>query len=272
MKGGNAVNTKLFSLEGKRVFVTGGSRGLGFAMACALAGAGAEICFCARSLQSVEKGIAAYNVNGVNANGYVCDITDEVRVAELFSEIESGMGQIDILLNNAGIINRVPMIEMKAADFRRVVDTDLTGPFIAAKTVIPYMIKRGEGKIINVCGIMSEVGRETAAAYASAKGGLKMLTRNIASEYGAYNIQCNAIAPGYMATELNASLRAKQPDGSPNPFDSFIRAQTPAGRWGDAESDLAGPVVFLASHASDFVNGQIIYVDGGFLSYLGRSV
>ena len=238
----------LFSLDGKGAFVTGGSRGLGFAMACALAEAGAKIYFCARSEESVEKGLDAYKAKGIDAKGYVCDVTCAPAVWWLFSEIENNTGSIDILLNNAGIINRVPMTDMEAMDFRRVVDTDLVGPLI-----------------------MSEVGRETAAAYASAKGGLKMLTKNIASEYGSRNIQCNAVAPGYMATDMNAAMRAKQPDGSPNPFDSFICAQTPAGRWGIPEKDLAGPVVFLASEASGFVNGQMLYVDGGFLSYLGRN-
>lgn len=261
----------LFSLDGKGAFVTGGSRGLGFAMACALAEAGAKIYFCARSEESVEKGLNAYKAKGIDAKGYVCDVTCAPAIWWLFSEIENNISSIDILLNNAGIINRVPMTDMEAMDFRRVVDTDLVGPFITAKTIIPYMVRRGGGKIINVCGIMSEVGRETAAAYASAKGGLKMLTKNIASEYGSRNIQCNAIAPGYMATDMNAAMRAKQPDGSPNPFDSFICAQTPAGRWGIPEKDLAGPVVFLASEASGFVNGQMLYVDGGFLSYLGRN-
>lgn len=261
----------LFSLDGKIAFITGGARGLGFAMGCGLAEAGAKIAFNARSKESVEKGIEAYSAKGITAKGYVCDITDEEGVKKLFACVFKDLGSVDILLNNAGIINRVPMIEMEAADFRRVIDTDLTGPFIAAKNVLPSMIKNGGGKIINVCGIMSEVGRETAAAYASAKGGLKMLTRNIASEYGSYNIQCNAVAPGYMATDLNISLREKLPDGSKNPFDNFICIQTPAGRWGDAKSDLAGPVVFLASPASNFVNGQILYVDGGFLSYLGRN-
>lgn len=264
-------SVNLFSLKGKHAFVTGGSRGLGFAMACALAEAGAEILFCARSEESVEKGMEAYKTRGIDAKGYVCDVTSPTSVWWLFSEIENNGGHIDILLNNAGIINRVPMTEMEAADFRRIVDTDLVGPFITAKTVITYMIKRRGGKIINVCGIMSELGRETAAAYASAKGGLKMLTRNIASEYGPYNIQCNAVAPGYMATDMNASLRAKSADGSPNPFDIFICTQTPAGRWGNPEQDLAGPVVFLASEASNFVNGHMLYVDGGFLAYLGKS-
>lgn len=265
------LSESLFSLKGKTSFITGGARGLGFAMACALARAGAKIAFNARSGESVDRGLAAYSASGVSAAGYVCDVTDEAGMNELFRRVAEEVAPVDILLNNAGVINRAPMIEMEASDFRRVVDTDLTGPFIAAKAVIPSMIERGGGKIINVCGIMSEVGRETAAAYASAKGGLKMLTKNIASEYGAYNIQCNALAPGYMATSLNASLRERLPDGSKNPFDDYICARTPAGRWGSAEADLAGPAVFLASAASDFVNGQILYVDGGFLSYLGRS-
>lgn len=266
------TSKNLFSLKGKAALVTGGARGLGFAMACALAEAGSKIAFNAKSRESVEKGTQAYAAHGIEAKGYVCDVTDEAEVNGMFSRVNNDIGPVDILVNNAGIINRVPMVEMSASDFRLIVDVDLTGAFIAAKTVIPSMIQRGGGKIINICGIMSEVGRETAAAYASAKGGLKMLTKNIAAEYGSCNIQCNGIGPGYMATALNESLREKMPDGTINPFDRFIRAQTPAGRWGDAKSDLAGPVVFLASAASDFVNGQILYIDGGFLSYLGRNV
>ncbi|MEG1912288.1 MAG: gluconate 5-dehydrogenase [Cloacibacillus sp.] len=266
------TSKNLFSLKGKVALVTGGARGLGFAMACALAEAGAKIAFNAKSRESIENGMQAYFAKGIEAKGYVCDVADETAVKGLFTSVNNDIGPVDILFNNAGIINRVAMIEMTAADFRRIVDVDLTGAFIAAKTAIPSMIQRGGGKIINVCGIMSEVGRETAAAYASAKGGLKMLTKNIAAEYGSYNIQCNGIGPGYMATALNEPLREKMPNGAMNPFDRFIRAQTPVGRWGDAKSDLAGPAVFLASAASDFVNGQILYVDGGFLSYLGRNV
>ena len=131
------------------------------------------------------------------------------------------------------------------------------------------MIEQGGGKIINICSMMSELGRETVSAYAAAKGGLKMLTKNIASEYGEYNIQCNGIGPGYIATPQTAPLRERQPDGSRHPFDSFIVAKTPAGRWGEAE-DLGGPAVFLASAASDFVNGLILYVDGGILAYIGK--
>ena len=261
----------LFSLQGKVAWVTGGSRGLGLAMARGLAEAGASIAFNARSRESVARGLEAYEMAGIEARGYVCDVTDEAAVKEAVARIIADLGAIDVLVNNTGVINRVPMDVMEAADFRHVVDVDLTGPFIVTKAVLPIMLGRGRGKIVNVCGIMSEVGRETAAAYASAKGGLKMLTRNIAAEYGGCNIQCNAIGPGYMETDLNLSLRELRPDGSLHPFDAFVRANTPSGRWGRAE-DLVGPVVFLASDASNFVNGHILYVDGGFLTYLGRPV
>ena len=187
----------------------------------------------------------------------------------MVEQIEEGVGTVDILVNNAGIIRRIPMHEMKLEEFRLVVDTDLTAPFIVSKAVIPGMIRKGHGKIINICSMMSELGRETVSAYAAAKGGLKMLTRNIASEYGEYNIQCNGIGPGYIATSQTAPLREPQPDGSRHPFDSFIVSKTPAARWGTPE-DLKGPVVFLASDASNFVNGHILYVDGGILAYIGK--
>lgn len=259
----------LFSLQGKVALVTGGSRGLGFAMARGLANAGAAIAFNARTQESVNKGVAAYKEAGICAHGYICDVTNESEIKNIIIQIEKDIGAIDILVNNAGIINRIPMIEMQVEDFQHVIDVDLTAPFMVAKAVLPSMIKNGHGKIINVCGIMSEVARETAAAYASAKGGLKMLTKNIASEYGQYNIQCNGIGPGYMATSLNSQLRERQADGSRHPFDSFICKKTPAGRWG-APEDLEGPVVFLASEASNFINGHILYVDGGLLAYLGQ--
>ena len=196
-------------------------------------------------------------------------MTDEKAVDAMVAQIEKEVGTIDILVNNAGIIKRIPMHEMSAEEFRQVIDVDLNAPFIVAKAVIPAMIKKGYGKIINICSMMSELGRETVSAYAAAKGGLKMLTRNIASEYGQYNIQCNGIGPGYIATPQTAPLREIRPDGSRHPFDSFIIAKTPAARWGTPD-DLAGPAVFLASSASDFVNGHILYVDGGILAYIGK--
>ncbi|MCQ2413899.1 MAG: gluconate 5-dehydrogenase [Clostridia bacterium] len=262
-------NTQNFCLEGKIALITGASYGIGFAIAKAMSTAGAKIVFNDIKQEFVDKGLAAYKEAGIDAKGYVCDVTDEDAVNAMVATIEKEVGNIDILVNNAGIIKRIPMIEMKASEFRQVIDVDLNAPFIVSKAVIPTMIKMGHGKIINICSMMSEFGRETVSAYASAKGGLKMLTRNIASEYGAYNIQCNGIGPGYIATPQTAPLRERQPDGSRHPFDSFIVAKTPAGRWGDP-ADLGGPAVFLASEASDFVNGQILYVDGGIQAYIGK--
>ncbi len=263
------ANTQNFSLEGKIALVTGASYGIGFAIAKGMAEAGATIVFNDIKAELVEKGIAAYKAEGIDAHGYVCDVTDEDAVNALVAKVEEEVGVIDILVNNAGIIKRIPMIEMKACEFPQVIVVDLIAPFIVAKAVIPSMIKKGHGKIINICSMMSEFGRETVSAYAAAKGGLKMLTRNIASEYGECNIQCNGIGPGYIATPQTAPLRELQPDGSRHPFDKFIISKTPAGRWGNPE-DLAGPAVFLASDASDFVNGQILYVDGGIQAYIGK--
>lgn len=260
---------KSFSLEGKIALITGASYGIGFSIAQAYANAGATIVFNDITQEMVDKGLKAYEELGIKAHGYVCNVTDEDGVNALIEKIEKEVGVVDILVNNAGIIKRIPMTEMTAADWRQVIDVDLTGPFIMAKAVIPSMIKKGSGKIINICSMMSELGRETVSAYAAAKGGLKMLTRNICSEYGGNNIQCNGIGPGYIATPQTAPLRERQADGSRHPFDSFILAKTPAGRWGEAE-DLMGPAVFLASNASDFVNGHILYVDGGILAYIGK--
>lgn len=262
-------NTVDFSLDGKVALVTGAAYGIGFAMAQALAGAGAKIAFNCRRKEHLDSALEQYKELGIDAKGYICDVTKEDQVAEMIADIEKTMGTVEILVNNAGIIKRIPMHEMSADEFREVVDIDLNAPFIMSKAVLPGMMKLGHGKIINVCSMMSELGRETVSAYAAAKGGLKMLTKNIASEYGKYNIQCNGIGPGYIATPQTAPLREPQPDGSKHPFDSFIVAKTPQERWGTPE-DLMGPVVFLASPASDFVNGQILYVDGGILAYIGR--
>lgn len=258
-----------FSLKGKIALVTGASYGIGFAIASAYAKAGATIVFNDINQDLVDKGIAAYKSAGIEAHGYVCDVTDEEGIQAMVAQIELEVGAIDILVNNAGIIRRTPMLEMTASQFRQVIDIDLNAPFIVSKAVIPSMIKKGHGKIINICSMMSELGRETVSAYAAAKGGLKMLTKNIASEYGEANIQCNGIGPGYIATPQTAPLRELQEDGSRHPFDQFIIAKTPAARWGEAE-DLMGPAVFLASDASNFVNGHILYVDGGILAYIGK--
>jgi len=263
------MDMNAFSLQGKIAWVTGGSYGIGFAIAEAFAAAGATIVFNDIRQELVDKGLAAYAEKGIKAHGYVCDVTDESAVQALVANVQDEVGIIDILVNNAGIIKRIPMTEMSADDFRKVIDVDLNAPFICAKAVIPAMIKKGHGKIINICSMMSELGRETVSAYAAAKGGLKMLTRNICSEYGAYNIQCNGIGPGYIETPQTAPLRERQPDGSRHPFDQFIVSKTPAARWGTTD-DLQGPAVFLASDASNFVNGHVLYVDGGILAYIGK--
>lgn len=258
------MSKDLFRLDGKVALVTGASYGIGMAMAKALAGAGATIVFNDRNPERVTAAMEDYSKDGIDARGYLFDVTDENAVKENIAAITADVGVIDILVNNAGIIIRVPALEMEVAEFREVIDIDLTGPFIMSKAVAPGMIEKGGGKIINICSMMSEVGRETVSAYASAKGGLKMLTRNLACEWAEFNIQVNGIGPGYIATPQTAPLRA---DG--HPFNSFIIGRTPAARWGTPE-DLQGPVVFLASGASDFVNGHILYVDGGILAYIGK--
>lgn len=259
----------IFSLNGKVALVTGAAYGIGFAIAQAYAEAGAKIAFNCRSQEHLDKALNDYKACGIDAAGYICDVTCEDQVKRMVSDIESKLGTIDILVNNAGIIKRIPMTEMTVEEFRQVIDIDLNAAFICSKAVLPAMIAKGGGKIINICSMMSELGRETVSAYAAAKGGLKMLTRNIASEYGEYNIQCNGIGPGYIATPQTAPLRELQSDGSRHPFDQFIIAKTPAARWGTTD-DLKGPAVFLASSASDFVIGHILYVDGGILAYIGK--
>ena len=257
-------NMNSFSLNGKIALVTGASYGIGFAIASGMAKAGATICFNDINQELVDKGLAAYKEAGLEAYGYVADVTNEESITALVKQIEEEVGVIDILVNNAGIIKRIPMTEMTAAEWRQVIDIDLTGPFIMAKAVLPSMIEKGHGKIINICSLMSELGRETVSAYAAAKGGLKMLTKNIAAEYGEHNIQCNGIGPGYIETPQTAPLRVEG-----HPFNDFIIGKTPAARWGTPE-DLKGPAVFLASDASNFVNGHILYVDGGILATLGK--
>ena len=258
----------LFSLSGKVALVTGASHGIGFAMAEALAEAGAKVAFCCSRESSRDKAQENYKAKGIDALGFVCDVTDEEQVKAMVAEIKEKLGSVDILVNNAACIKRVKMHEMDVADFRKIVDTDLTAQFIVSKAVLPDMISKREGKIINLCSMMSELGRETVSAYASAKGGLKMLTRNIASEYGQYNIQCNGIGPGYIATEQTRDIREDE-NGNPTPFHHFIMSKTPANRWGTTD-DLKGATVFLASKASDFVNGHILYVDGGIIAYIGK--
>ncbi|WP_312821931.1 gluconate 5-dehydrogenase [Epilithonimonas sp.] len=254
----------LFDLTGKVALVTGGTHGLGLAMAEGLASAGAELVVTSTTPSKLEDAIAYYQSKGYKATGYIFDVTDEKIAAEKVAEIEANHKQIDILINNAGIIKRIPALEMEVSDFRKVIDVDLTGPFIMSQLVAKSMIARKSGKIINICSMMSELGRDNVVAYASAKGGLKMLTKNLATEWAKHNIQVNGIGPGYFATSQTEPIRV---DG--NPFNEFIISRTPEGRWGNPE-DLAGAAIFLASEASQFINGQIIYVDGGILATIGK--
>ena len=258
------MSTKLFDLTGKNALVTGGTHGIGMAIATGLAEAGATIIINDVVQERLDSARAEYAKNGIHIHTYVLDVTDEDAVESTIPVMEEEVGPIDILVNNAGIIMRVPILEMEAKDFRQVLDVDLTGPFIMGKAVARGMVKRGQGKIINMCSMMSELGRNTVSAYASAKGGLKMLTRNMATEWARHNIQINGIGPGYIATSQTEPIRV---DG--HPFNDFIIHRTPAGRWGDPE-DLAGTAVFLASKASDFVNGHVVYVDGGILATIGK--
>lgn len=255
---------KEFDLTGKNALVTGGTHGLGMAMAKALGKAGAKLIINGHTPDKMENALKEYKSAGLDASGYLFDVSKESEVAESISKIESEVGPVDILVNNAGIIKRVAAMDMEVDDFRKVVDIDLVSPFIMSKHIAKSMVKRQGGKIINICSMMSELGRNTVSAYAAAKGGLKMLTRNLATEWAKYNIQVNGIGPGYFATEQTKPIRV---DG--HPFNDFIINRTPAGRWGNPE-DLGGTAIFLASKASDFINGQIIYVDGGILATIGK--
>lgn len=254
----------LFDLTGKVVLITGGTHGLGMAMAEGLGSAGAELVITSTTPSKLEDALSYYKGKGYKATGYIFDVTDEKLATEKVAEIEQKHQKIDILVNNAGIIKRVLAVDMPVEDFRKVIDVDLVGPFIMSQLVVKNMIKRQSGKIINICSMMSELGRDNVSAYASAKGGLKMLTRNLATEWAKHNIQVNGIGPGYFATSQTEPIRV---DG--NPFNEFIIRRTPTGRWGNPE-DLAGTTIFLASEASNFINGQIIYVDGGILATIGK--
>jgi gluconate 5-dehydrogenase len=258
------MSIQLFDLTGKTALVTGGTHGLGMAIATGLANAGATIVINDLSPEKLETARKEYAKTGIMVHTYTFDVTDEAQVQAAVKIIEREVAPIDILVNNAGIIKRIPILDMQVQEFKDVIEVDLVAPFIMAKTIVPGMISRGHGKIINMCSMMSELGRDTVSAYASAKGGLKMLTKSMATEWAKFNIQTNGIGPGYFATTQTAPLRA---DG--HPFNDFIISRTPAGRWGEP-SDLAGAAIFLSSKASDFVNGMILYVDGGILATIGK--
>ena len=259
------MSTDLFRLDGRRALVTGATHGLGMAMATGLGRAGATLVVTGHSSQArVDAAVEAYRADGLDAHGYLFDVTDAAQVADAVARIESEVGDIDILVNNAAVIERTPLLEMLVEDFERVVKTDLTGAFVMTQPVARGMVARGRGKVINMCSMMSELGRDSVGAYAAAKGGLKMLTRSMATEWGRHGVQVNGIGPGYFATDQTAPLR--EPG---HPFNEWIVSRTPAARWGNPE-DLAGAAVFLAAPASDFVNGHVLYVDGGILATIGR--
>ena len=259
------MSTSLFDLTGKVALVTGATHGLGMAMATGIGRAGATLIINGNSSnEKIDKAVAIFKSEGIKAFGYRFDVTNEDQVQKAIARIENEVGIIDILINNAGIIKRTPLLDMEVTDFEQVIKVDLVSPFIVSKAVVKGMIKRKSGKIINICSMMSELARNTVGAYAAAKGGLKMLTQNMCVEWAPYNIQVNGIGPGYFATEQTKPIRVEG-----HPFNEFIVNRTPAGMWGDPD-ELQGAAVFLSSKASDFVNGQILYVDGGILATIGK--
>lgn len=259
------MSVNLFDVKGKVVLVTGSTHGLGLAMARGLGLAGATIVVNGNSSQEkIDAAVLEHQQDGIKAVGYKFNVTDEKAVIEAITKIEDEVGPIDVLINNAGIIKRTPLLEMEVADFREVIDIDLVSPFIVSKQVVKNMVKRKQGKVINICSMMSELGRDRVGAYAAAKGGLKMLTKNMATEWAKHNIQVNGIGPGYFATSQTEPIRKEG-----HPFNTFITNRTPSAKWG-APDDLAGAAIFLSSKASDFINGHILYVDGGILATIGK--
>jgi gluconate 5-dehydrogenase len=259
------MSTTLFDLSGKVALLTGATHGLGMAMATGLGEAGATVVVNGHSSDAkIAAAVDTYRSKGITAHGYRFDVTDETAVESAVAQIEQAVGPIDILVNNAGIIKRVPLLDMPLADFEEVIRTDLTGVFVMTRPVVKSMIRRGGGKVINICSMMSELGRNSVGAYAAAKGGLKMLTRNMATEWAKHNVQVNGIGPGYFATSQTEPIRVEG-----HPFNDFIIQRTPAGKWGDPD-DLKGVAVFLSSRASDFMTGQVVYVDGGILATIGK--
>jgi len=251
----------IFDIKDKIALITGSSQGLGYIMAQGMGKAGAVVILNSRNERNLKKATDELIKQGIKAESYAFDITDEKAVKKTVVSIEKKTGPIDILVNNAGVNKRSQIENCTLADWHININTNLTGTFLCSREVAQNMIKRNKGKIINICSLMSEIGRPTTGAYAAAKGGVKMLTKAMATEWSQYNIQVNGIGPGYFITEMTKHL-ADDPE-----FNSWICQRTPAGRWGQPE-ELIGTVLFLASSASNFVNGQIIYVDGGILASL----
>jgi gluconate 5-dehydrogenase len=253
----------LFDLTGKVALVTGGTHGIGLAVGILLAKAGARVCVNDLNEEKLQSCRESFKKEGLEVFVLKFNVTDEADVDREITLIEKELGTVDILVNNAGIIKRIPILKMAVSDFKEVIDVDLVAPLIVSKRVVPAMIARMSGKIINMCSMMSVYGRNTVSAYASAKGGLKLLTQNMTCEWAKYNIQINGIGPGYIATSQTAPIRENG-----HPFNDLVMTRTPAGRWGEPE-DVANAALFLASKASNFVNGHILYVDGGILANFG---
>ena len=254
---------ELFDLRGRVALVTGGTHGIGLAIGLVLAKAGAKVCINDVTEDKLAGCREAFARENLDVYTLVFDVTRELDVDRGITMIEKDIGFVDILVNNAGIIKRIPILDMPVADFKQVLEVDLVAPLILSKRVVPGMIRKHSGKIINMCSMMSIYGRNTVAAYASAKGGLKLLTANMCCEWARYNIQINGIGPGYIATTQTAPIREQG-----HPFNDLVMTRTPAGRWGEPE-DVAHAALFLASRASDFVNGHILFVDGGILANFG---
>ena len=254
---------QLFDLTGKVALITGGTHGIGMAIAKTLGKAGAKICINDLSAERLEKAKADYAAVGIDIYTSVWDVTNEEQVDRGISEIEQKFGGVDILVNNAGIIKRIPILDMPISDFKQVIEVDLVAPLIVGKRVAPGMIAKRGGKIINICSMMSVYGRNSVSAYAAAKGGLKLLTANMCCEWAKYNVQINGIGPGYIATSQTGPIRENG-----HPFNDLVMTRTPAGRWGEPE-DVGNAALFLASQASNFVNGHVLYVDGGILANFG---
>jgi len=248
-----------FSLDGRTALVTGSSRGLGLVFARGLRDAGAAVVLNGRDEGRLAAAVAELRIGAAKVYSARFDVTDEAGVREGVRAAEAAAGPIDILINNAGLQHRAPLEEFPLERWNTVLTTNLTSAFLVSKAVVPGMIGRGGGKIVNVCSLQSELGRQSIAPYAASKGGLKMLTRGMAVEWAKHNIQVNGIGPGYFITEMT------QPLADDVAFDSWLKKRTPAGRWGNPE-ELIGTLVYLVSGASSFVSGQIIYVDGGILA------
>jgi gluconate 5-dehydrogenase len=252
----------LFDLTGKTALVTGSTRGLGFSYAEGLAAAGANVILNGTQPATVQAAVDRLQSQGLQARGFAFDVTDEQAIEAVFNQLDQEQIEVDIVINNAGIQYRKPLVSLELEQWQRVLDTNLTSAFIVGRAAAKRMIARGKGgKIINIGSLTSQAARATVAPYTAAKGGIKMLTCSMAAEWAEFNIQSNAIGPGYILTDMNAAL-VDNPE-----FDAWVKASNPSKRWGKPE-ELIGTAVYLASNASNYVNGQIIYVDGGWLAVL----